>query len=292
MNKRDLFKLAILRHAVPVKPPAALVLKVTNRCNFSCWACPRDTLTDAEKSLEMTYEDACRWVAQYAAVNKKGNAAITGLGEPTIWHPAENRGALYDLIEVIVDSGLTWELSTNGWLFKPHSLFDHEIQKGWVHFSIDRMHQAAHPFVEADSEHKSYHSHLLNILDECKAMGYRFTVRVHGEEADDAADFYELAAHVKRDSLMEFKPGKRWFVCPKMWRELVIEPDGRTISMCCVVPKPIDRTGLIGQWSEGWANDQRYRILADREPLCKTCPRYRRSPITWLTKTFYQRKIR
>jgi hypothetical protein len=289
MKKLDLFRLMVLRQAIRVEPPTDLVLKITNRCNFTCWACPRDTLTESEKQAEMLYDQACNWVTQYSDIlpkKRKGNVAVTGLGEPTLWPH------LYDLLEVIAASGnLTWELSTNGWLWKPHNLVEGIISRGWVHFSVDRMHERGHPFVEEDSDWKHYSNHLTNVVEESVALGYKVTVRVHGDPATDP-DLYQISGvKIKRAPLLEFKPGKRWLVCPKMWREMVIEPDGAT-SMCCVMNKAIDHTRLIGMWSEGWANDQRYLILSDQEKLCRTCPRYRRSPVTWVRKAIYQRKIK
>lgn len=87
-----------------LKVPMYVNWNYTYRCNFNCAHCYSRSRTDI---VELTYEDKIR-VAKNLIKNRVFNVNLGG-GEPLLCEEC------YDIIRLMVDHGITVNLSSNGW---------------------------------------------------------------------------------------------------------------------------------------------------------------------------------
>lgn len=120
--------------------PGAIVLIVTNRCNFACRHCLRETASAEDLSLEVA-EKILREAKTYGF----NQVSITG-GEPLVYPH------LQPLIEKIIQHGYSFNLVTNGYDFKTWMPFFKSVRRHllYVAFSLESASRAPHDALRRD----------------------------------------------------------------------------------------------------------------------------------------------
>ena len=96
--------------------PERIQVEITNRCNYTCGMCPRESFNLPEKDI--SFDLFKKIIDRLAPFSEKGletsyNITLTGWGEPLL-HPA-----LVDMIVYTKDKGHNVGVTTNGLLLAP-----------------------------------------------------------------------------------------------------------------------------------------------------------------------------
>jgi len=96
--------------------PERIQVEITNRCNYTCGMCPRESFNLPEKDI--SFDLFKKIIDRLAPFSEKGletpyNITLTGWGEPLL-HPA-----LMDMIVYTKDKGHNVGVTTNGLLLAP-----------------------------------------------------------------------------------------------------------------------------------------------------------------------------
>ena len=96
--------------------PERIQIEITNRCNYTCGMCPRESFNLPEKDISPDLFK--KIIDRLAPFSEKGmetpyNVTLTGWGEPLL-HPA-----LMDMIVYTKDKGHNVGVTTNGLLLAP-----------------------------------------------------------------------------------------------------------------------------------------------------------------------------
>lgn len=125
--------------------PRGIVLVLTNKCNFSCKHCLRDSRNDKELNFGIVEK-----ILKEAKYFNFRRVSLTG-GEPLLY------SKLPQLIELAVEGGYVFSIATNGWVFGEHLavLTRHRSHVDKIIFSLEDTSPVGHDTIRRQGSFKN-----------------------------------------------------------------------------------------------------------------------------------------
>lgn len=203
--------------------PERIQIEITNRCNYTCGMCPRESFNLPEKDIPPDFFQKI-----IDKIDPAYNITLTGWGEPLL-HPA-----LLDMITYTKGKGHNVGVTTNGLLLAPFSERFIEAALDKLTISLDSIEDSG----EAEEGHPSNSVVLRNIRSLIQYRGTRgkpvITVQITMHNKKQCLDTVKFAGEAGVDRVylvrLNIPLGKNNFKRPGLAEELEIYKDSGEIA--------------------------------------------------------------
>ena len=211
--------------------PERIQIEITNRCNYTCGMCPRESFNLPEKDISLDlFKKIIDRLAPFSEkrLETPYNITLTGWGEPLL-HPA-----LMDMIVYTKDKGHNVGVTTNGLLLAP--FIDKFIEKALdkLTISLDSVEEGSE-VVEGHPSNKVVQKNIESLIryrDDKKKPIITVQITMHGKK--QCLDTVKYAGEVKADRVylvrLNIPMGMNGFKRPSLGEELEIYKESEEIA--------------------------------------------------------------